>query len=214
VRDLWFDHLWFEFSDDAAALLKAGFSAEDVEKRRADKRAGKELARKAFEDGDAGRLVAAVPDYDALIFVRVNSKVLKERGIYEASLLEALVAAKENNHSWPIADLKRMIDDGDRAKLRAAGDPLLHSGLFTLYRGVAGKPRVRRVRGLSWTATFEKAIWFASRPMARNLPDPAVYKAEVEARHVLAYLGSRRSEDEYIVMLPRSVKVERTNWTP
>jgi hypothetical protein len=73
---------------------------------------------------------------------------------------------------------------------------------------VAGKTeRERRVRGISWTGTLAQAAWFADRGW--GLPNPAVYKCVVEAKHVLAYVGSHRNEDEYIVMLPRSAKVER-----
>jgi hypothetical protein len=79
-------------------------------------------------------------------------------------------------------------------------------GPFTLYRGVAGYTNARRIRGTSWTGTLERATWFAHRFL---LPNPAVYKAEVEAAYVLAYVGSHRNEDEYIVLLPPSVKVER-----
>jgi hypothetical protein len=63
------------------------------------------------------------------------------------------------------------------------------------------------VRGISWTGTLATAAWFADRGW--GLLNPEVYKAVVDANHVSAYVGSHRGGDEYIVDLPRSVKVER-----
>jgi hypothetical protein len=213
TRELWFHPSWYEYSLEAVALRKSLFSAEEVEKWRQAKRGSKDMALKAFEEGEAGLLVASVPENDALSFVEINSELLQERGIYEASLLKAYIASKTNTHGYPWSTLKQMIECCDRAKLLAAGDPLPDPRPFTLYRGVAGKARDRRVRGISWTGTLDKAVWFATRPIVRSLVDPAVYKVEVHAKHVLAYLGSR-GEDEYLVALPRSAKIDRTSWTP
>ena len=90
----------------------------------------------------------------------------------------------------------------DRGRLRAAGDPV-PEGRITLYRGVSGRGRARRVRGISWTGTLDCARWFAGRGGAiGNQADPAVYRLELDADEVLAHL-TNRSEDEYLVALTR-----------
>lgn len=68
---------------------------------------------------------------------------------------------------------------------------------FTLYRGVAGIGARRRPRGLSWTASFDCAAWFARR---YSLPK-AVLRIDVEASDVLAYLTGR-GEEEFVIALP------------
>jgi hypothetical protein len=166
-----------------------------------------EMARQAIKEGDGIRFLCLASNESGVVLVSNNAELLLERGTYEAALLHAITATRTNNHRIPRSCLKNLFRLADRAKLLAAGDPLPGAGPFTLYRGVAGKPSDRRVRGISWTGTLERALWFANR--YPELGNPAVYKAEVEALHVLAYVGSHRGEDEYVVSLPRSVKVER-----
>jgi hypothetical protein len=84
----------------------------------------------------------------------------------------------------------------DRARLRAAGDPLPEPP-FTLYRGVAGRGPARRVRGFSWTASRERGPWFADR-FTSLLHDPAVYTITVGEESILAYVNERQ-EEEFIV---------------
>jgi hypothetical protein len=86
----------------------------------------------------------------------------------------------------------------DKTKLRAHSDPLPGPGPFTLYRGVAGIGARRGHRGMSWTASFDCAAWFAR---CYSLPAPAVLRVEVEACRVLAYLTGR-GEQEFVVDLP------------
>lgn len=94
----------------------------------------------------------------------------------------------------------------DRKALRAAGDPLPGPGPFTVYRGVSGEePEERRIRGLSWTASKDRAREFAER---FDGPDPAVYEAVIKARHVLAYINWEK-EEEFIVLLPPDVYPRR-----
>jgi len=171
TRKLWLDPSWFDLNSDVvAALLRVDLPEQVEERRQANKAMGEKL-RNAFEEGDARLLVESVPDYAALKFVEVNSDLLLKRDIYEASLLQAIVGVKENNHSWPMSTLKKMIGCGDKARFRAAGDPLPGAGPFTLYRGVAGQRKNRRVRGISWTGVFDRAVWFCrARRAAGSVP--------------------------------------------
>jgi len=137
-----------------------------------------------------------------------NINELKIRGLYEEALLFAFTSARVNNHHWPLDVLIRLFKLADRDCLRAAGDPLRGPGPFTIYRGVAGRTRARRIRGLSWTGSLERAQWFAERGEYFGFADPAVYQVTVDADAVLAY-DNGRNEQEFIVMLPGSVKPVR-----
>ena len=180
-----------------------------LEQERENRRRLKEQAIKAFEDGNASCFLSLAPNTYCLELVVRNAVLLRQRGIFEEALLKAITTTRTNNLTTPLTTLRKLIQFADRSKLLAAGDPLPGSGPFTLYRGVAGRPRDRRVRGISWTGMFVRARWFAQR--FGDLEDPAVYKAVVEAPHVAAYVGDYRNEDEFILVLPRSVKVERIN---
>jgi hypothetical protein len=129
---------------------------------------------------------------------------LLKQGIYEKALLAAFADCALNNARYPVADLALMFKIADRQRLRAAGDPLPGRGPFTLYRGVAGDGRGRRVRGYSWTASFKKAKWFAERLPRRA--DPAVYEVEAPERWVLVYTNERK-EQEFLLRLPRGAEL-------
>jgi hypothetical protein len=87
----------------------------------------------------------------------------------------------------------------DRAKFLAAGDELPGPGPFTVYRGVAGCGKARRIRGLSWTLSLQRAAWFANR---FRLADPAVYRLTADDAQVLAYLNTRyRNEEELLILV-------------
>lgn len=101
-----------------------------------------------------------------------------------------------------MSELQELFGSANREALRAAGDPLPGPGPFTVYRGVSGEEHEeRRVRGLSWTTSIDRAREFAKR---FDGPDPAVYEAVIEARHVLAYIDWN-DEEEFIVLLPPEV---------
>jgi len=135
---------------------------------------------------------------DWLAIVGANASALRERGLYEEVLIHAWEGTRTNHASADPMLLERLFASADKAKLRAAGDPLPGPGPFTLYRGVAGVGARRRHHGMSWTSSFDCAAWFASR---YSLPDPAVLRVEVEERAVHAYLNGR-AEEEFIVALP------------
>ena len=151
-------------------------------------------AREAIAEGDGGRFAGLAPGRDALALVADNAAVLRRRGAYEAALLAAFTRTRTNTAGWSLRDLGRLFGTADRARLRAAGDPLPGPGPFPLHRGVAGVGRARRPRGYSWTGSLDVACWFATR---RDLPAPAVFTATVPEGDVLAYVDGR-GEQEYV----------------
>lgn len=136
--------------------------------------------------------------------ISVNRTVLKARGVFERALLDSFV--RTNHAHWALSELHELFESADRKALRAAGDPLPGPGPFTVYRGVSGEePEERRVRGLSWTTSLDRAHEFAERFNGR---DPAVYEVVIEARHVLAYINWQE-EEEFIVLLPPELYLRR-----
>jgi hypothetical protein len=161
-------------------------------------------AVEAVEAGDALGFLCKASNEDWLDLVWRNRMALQVRGIYEKALVEAFIGTRTNNLHWPASRLAFLFRIADRARLRATGDPIPGTGLYTLYRGVAGIGRARRVKGFSWTASQDQARWFAAR-FAGILPDPAVFRVSVAKRHVLFYSNARQ-EAEYIVLLPETAK--------
>lgn len=136
--------------------------------------------------------------------VFANRPVLKARGVYERALIDSFV--RTNHAHWTLNELRELFESADRKALRVAGDPLPGPGPFTLYRGVSGEEHEeRRVRGLSWTTSLDRAREFAER---FDWPDPAVYEAVIEARHVLAYINWEK-EEEFILLLPPELYLRR-----
>lgn len=165
-----------------------------------------ERARAAFAARDAARFLLATCDWTQwLHLVWINIRPLRVAGLYEEALLLALTKIDGNNASWAPNVLRLMLDLADRERLLASGDPLPGPGPFTLYRGVAGGGRARRIRGISWTRSFERAKWFAKW---FERADPAVFTVTVERSAVLAYTNAR-TEDEFIVILPADARPRR-----
>ena len=166
-----------------------------------------ELRDFALRDLDAGKATAlfCAENTHSLDLVSMNVGPLQRRGIYEEALLDALTATRTNNRRYSTLELRYLLGLAERTKLRAAGDPLPHSGPYTVYRGVAGRGAARRVRGVSWTGSLERARWFAQR---FGLADPSVYRATVGEADVLAYSNGRQ-EDEYVVVLPAGARLTR-----
>jgi hypothetical protein len=160
----------------------------------------------ALTHGDSDMFTGSVDHSSALALVVDIAPVLQTLGLYEAALLDGLIAARGNYHTWETRVLHLLLDQADRARLRAVGDPFPRQDAYRLYRGVAGAGKHRRVRGLSWTGSLERAWWFARR--YASLPRPAVYRVDVPARYVLAY-SNERQEEEYLVRLPSRFPVTR-----
>jgi hypothetical protein len=166
----------------------------------------RDLAQEALKDKDAVRFCSLVDNLYAVAHVLLNVGALKRAEIYEAALLDALVASRINNLRYSLPELKKLLSIADRGKLRAAGDPLPGPGPFTLYRGVAGVGAARRVRGLHWTSDENQASWFAT--WIKGLAAPTVYTITVNADDVLAYTNGRE-EREFIVDVPANLRPRR-----
>lgn len=129
---------------------------------------------------------------------------MSQFGILEDAFLHAITATRTNNHV-DHALIDSLVKRLDRARLLAAGDPLPGSGPWTIYRGVAGHGRARRIRGYSWTDNPDQAAWFATR---YNGPDPAVFCTTVQEPEILFY-SNERKEGEFCVKLPPRHPAER-----
>lgn len=140
--------------------------------------------------------------------VHDNVDALMERGIYERCLAQAFIGAGVNNRHVQLSVLQGLFEHADRARLRAAGQPLPSPGPFTLYRGVSGRGAARRVRGMSWTSSLPIACWFAQRFGGES---PAVVSLVASADEVLFYT-SDRNEDEFVIFPP--AKVSRVRIPP
>jgi hypothetical protein len=128
----------------------------------------------------------------------------------KAALAKAVLAAinmrKGNNSRIPEAQIHYWLMRVGRDAMLAAGEPLPGAGPFLLYRGIAGRGKLRRPRGFCWTDSFDKAEWFAKRfPL---LEDPTILTITIEAEHVYAY-DNGRGEREFIVVIPPGVKPDR-----
>jgi hypothetical protein len=157
----------------------------------------------ALEAGDVLGFLCCAPNTYGLHLVLFNRRVLLKRELYERALLHAYAGTRTNWVAWPNREIAGLFACADRQRLRAAGDPLPGPGPFVLFRGVAGRGRARRIRGFSWTASAERALWFADRAALFGLADPAVYTVTVKESDVLAYVNDRE-EQEFLVRVPAS----------
>ncbi len=161
----------------------------------------------AFEDRDVGQILITMSNRDWLAFTYLNIGPLKEIGIYEKMLLEAYTGCALNHGSFPIYVMGRMFAIADKEVLLQTGDPLPDGAPYRLFRGVAGNGRARRKGGISWTADFDRAVWFAKR-FSAFLKKPMVYEAIVEREHVIAYDNSRQ-EQEFLCLIPDDLKLKK-----
>jgi hypothetical protein len=167
---------------------------------------GKALA--AWNKGAWLQFLLFADNVNRLLLVANNMQILKERGFYEEALLEAFTSTRVNNRRWDPLTLSLLFKYADLDQLRKLA-PLPHDGPFTIFRGVGGRGRARRVRGFSWTGDLEQARFFARRAQAFRLHDPAIYQVTVCADVVVAF-NNERSEQEFIVFpskLPRPVRL-------
>jgi hypothetical protein len=132
---------------------------------------------------------------------------LKEAGCYEEMLISAYTSARSNHRDWSTSVIHDMFLRADRSKLAIAdGGKPLPPGEYTIYRGVCGTGRLRRVRGLSWSLNLDVACWFADR-FSCIAGNPAVYVAKVRAEDVLWASGTDTPNDEReIIVLPAKIK--------
>jgi len=161
---------------------------------------------------DIESILCLLNDGAKMCFVVDNIHQLKDRGVFEKALLSAYVSIRTNFSQWKPSMIGALfLGFADQEKLREAGDPIPNLENLTLYRGVSGSGRARRVQGLSWTDSVEVAAWFAMR--FYHLPDPAVFKVTVPNEHILARC-EERNESEYFLRLPLPQKPKRVKFSP
>jgi hypothetical protein len=170
-------------------------------------------ARECWEKGDVFGVMSCMPYSANLAFVFDNMDSLVRMGKYEECFLRAYSRIKTNLSNWDMGALKLLFDHADKVKLRKAGDPIPEQEIFTLYRGVSGNGKQRRVHGFSWTSSPNTAAWFAKRFLDLGLSDPAVYIVTVTNGSILACLNGR-NENEYLLGLPLPVKPIRLKVMP
>ena len=106
----------------------------------------------------------------------------------------------------------------DQGRMLAAGDPLPQKETYTLYRGVNGYGEERRVvDGISWTDSPNIASWFANMNFLYSermeLPDPAVFRVNVQKEDILSYVNDRK-ESEYILKVPVTATITQLEKMP
>jgi hypothetical protein len=172
-----------------------------------------ERTMEAWEKGDIEEVLMWLGDERRMGFVADNWYVLQEKGFYEKALLKAHAGIRINYAHWGIDVLRFLFRVADIEKLRRAGDPIPDKSTFTLYRGVSGKTRKRRVNSFSWTESPNIAAWFATRFKGCGIGDPAVFTITVPNESIMAHILDR-NEAEYLVKLPLPTKPKRLKELP
>jgi hypothetical protein len=164
----------------------------------------REGAEQAWMQRDVAQILCYIDNLDCLAFVVDNLRSLKIAGLYEEALLDAYFITRVNHHRWELGALQMIFEVADRKVMLGLCEDIPTPLPCTIYRGVSGRGRNRRVRGLSWTLDFEQAKWFATR--YKELPSPAVYQYTVkDDRYIYAYSNDRQ-EQEVVCLLPRHAK--------
>ena len=146
-----------------------------------------------IRDGNVAELLQAIPERDRMKFVLRNTEALLQRGIYEQALACAFAGTRTNFAACSPSAIRTAFERVDRAKLLAAGDPLPPGIGHTVYRGVAGVRRQRRLPGPAWTDDLDTAKEYARRGALAGLPDPAVLVATVRLEDVFFYSQNDRT---------------------
>tara|TARA_A100001391_G_scaffold199804_2_gene183435 strand:+ start:1876 stop:2448 length:573 start_codon:yes stop_codon:yes gene_type:complete len=144
----------------------------------------------------------------AFDFILLNASALRQQGALEEAWLDAYLNQSHfADHGFDV--VKAVFDMCDRSRLRAGkanDDPvaIARSGRVSLFRGCAGP--VHHM-GMSWTASLDKAIWYAAHKAAYyDQTNLAVYTATVAIEEVYCRLD--RNEEEFIVAPSAWWKVE------
>ena len=132
-------------------------------------------------------------------FILANYKVLATLGVLEDNWMQAYTHAS-NFADTPLDKLKQVFDACSKEVLQKSypiyvGDHFSNGERFSLFRGCAG-PEHRM--GLSWTASLDKAIWYAAKHAAYcNLSDVAAYTTVVNRSEI--YCCGNHYDFDYIV---------------
>jgi hypothetical protein len=164
-----------------------------------------EHAKKDLVEGNILQIMAYMSNTRSMCFVADNYPMLKQAGVYEKALLHAWIGTRTNFSNWSFPVLEFLFEYADGKTLLECGEPLPGNGPFTVYRGIAGRGPARRIRGISWTTSLERAIWFAKR---FNFQKPTVFSATVEKSMVYLYTNERQ-EAEFLCKIPSDLKLKK-----
>jgi hypothetical protein len=135
----------------------------------------------------------------AFEFILLNACALRSQGALEDAWLDAYLNQSHfADHGFEV--VKAIFDMCDRSRLQAAKAvdgpiAIARSGRVSLFRGCAGP--VHHL-GMSWTASLDKAIWYAAHKAAYyDQTNLAVYAATVALEEIYCRLD--RNEEEFIV---------------
>ena len=128
--------------------------------------------------------------------------------VAEGRLTDPVEIARGLDDAWTMCEWPGRAMDYDVWEslfaLALDDDEYLHDGeirskadlpeTITLYRGA----HEEHEQGMSWTASFERAHWFATRLAMFSGPH-RIFKIEATPDMILAYSHERRSEQEYVL---------------
>jgi hypothetical protein len=164
-----------------------------------------EQAKKDMAENNIMSVMHYMPNTRCLSFIVDNHCEFKRCGLYEKALIDAYIGTRTNFSRWSFALINYLFELADREKLLECGDPLPGDGPFTIYRGISGRGAARRIRGISWTGSLDRAIWFAKR---FDFEKPVVFRATVEKSLVYVY-SNERQEAEFLCKIPINLKLAR-----
>jgi len=198
------------FNEELDYDLKRNGYIEEYRKRRLeDFTLMMERVKKAWIKRDILEVMSWLNNQRHMAFVLDNFPLLKECGVYEKALLHSYTSPRVNHVNCQTWVIRFLFELADRERLLQEGDPLPDDGPFTVYRGVAGHGAKRRLRGISWTASLDKAIWFAERfAESSKIEKPMVYQVTIMAEHVYVY-SNDRNEQEFLCDISREMKLKK-----
>ena len=135
----------------------------------------------------------------AFKFILQNHRRLADLHVLERNWVPAYLHASQLN-AVPLSVLQDVFDTCDRHTLQEhfpiyVGDHFSRGERFSLFRGCAG-PEHRK--GMSWTSSLDKAIWYAAHHAAYyDLENVAVYAAVVDRSEI--YCCGDHYDFDYIV---------------
>lgn len=167
----------------------------------------RDQALDCWRAGDWCGFLSKASHDDTLALVMHNIVAFRDAGYYEAALVDAYAGGRTTQADFSNDVLRSLFSLADRARLMEAGNPLPGPGPFTLYRGVAGPLKLRRVRGFSWSSSVMAAAWFAMF-FGRIVGSPALYRVTVSSSDVLFYTNDR-AEEEFVILLSKKARPVR-----
>lgn len=159
----------------------------------------------AWNRKDVTGVFVCMENHQYFEFLSYNLWSIINMGLLEEFVVAAYIAPQYNLTNVPFSFLQFVFNCCDKEKTRNLGEKFPFQDSYVVYRGVSGVGRKRRLRGFSWTASFEKAKWFAER---FGLEKPMVYKTEIHFDDIY-YYSNGRHEQEYVCDISRDVRLKR-----